>query len=119
MKIAISTRGKTIGDLVDQRFGRAEGFIIVDTEMQTVKYVENSANCALAHGAGINTAQLMDENDVSWVLTGHVGPKAKDALDAISVKTYEGLDSNLSCFDALASFTKEKKIDININDYNR
>ena len=47
-KIAITSEGPSLDDRVDPRFGRAAGFVIVDTEtMEVVTYVDNGSSQAM------------------------------------------------------------------------
>ncbi|MCM0754570.1 NifB/NifX family molybdenum-iron cluster-binding protein [Desulfovibrio aminophilus] len=81
MKIAISVQGKDLGSPLDPRFGRAEGFLVCDTEGGEPVYVPNSQNMSLAQGAGLQAAQTVAGAGAQAVVTGHVGPKAFLALN--------------------------------------
>jgi len=89
--IAISSEGPSLDDAVDPRFGRAAGFVIVDTA-DTLRYLDNGDSQAMAHGAGIETARLLAEAGVKVVLSGAIGPKAAAALKASGVTGVEGMD---------------------------
>lgn len=80
MKIAVSSQGNSLDSALDPRFGRAAGFVIVDTDSGACGYVENAQNMALAQGAGLQAAQNVAGAGASAVITGHVGPKAFLAL---------------------------------------
>ncbi|MBU0513929.1 MAG: NifB/NifX family molybdenum-iron cluster-binding protein, partial [Proteobacteria bacterium] len=89
-RIAISTSGDNLEAAVDPRFGRAERFLIVDVGTNEFEVLDNSASGALSHGAGIQTAQVVANAGVEAVLSGFVGPKAVDALDAAGIKICQG-----------------------------
>ena len=89
MKIAVSAKGTTIESLMDQRFGRAAFFIIVQTDDMGVEVVDNSA-VAASGGAGISAAQAIADKDVEAVVTGNVGPNAMNVLKAAKIKLYKG-----------------------------
>ncbi len=89
-RIAISTAGDNLEAAVDPRFGRAERFLIVDVETGEFEVLDNSASGALAHGAGIQTAQVVANAGVEAVVSGFVGPKAFDALAAAGIKICQG-----------------------------
>ncbi len=91
-KIAISCEGRTLADLVDTRFGRAAGFLLVDADGQKYEFIENEQNRDRAQGAGIATAELMAGCGAAIVLTGYVGPKAFRALDGAGIKVIQNLD---------------------------
>ena len=80
MKIAVSAQGRDLDSALDPRFGRAAGFVVVDTDSGTSAYVENAQNMALAQGAGLQAAQNVAGAGAQAVITGHVGPKAFLAL---------------------------------------
>ncbi|MEW6520570.1 MAG: NifB/NifX family molybdenum-iron cluster-binding protein [Thermodesulfobacteriota bacterium] len=77
MKVAVSATGKDLDATVDQRFGRAEYLLIVDTGTEAiVQVIDNQAAKNIEHGAGINTASLVAQAGAQAVLSGYVGPKA-------------------------------------------
>ncbi len=88
MRIAFPTKGKTINDDMEDVFGRAEGFLIFDTETKKVEVIDNSKNIVHEHGVGIKSAELILSYKVDLVVSKNFGPKAKDVFDASSVKTF-------------------------------
>jgi predicted Fe-Mo cluster-binding NifX family protein len=101
MKIAISSSGQALDSQVDQRFGRAEYFLIVETESMELEVLNNDNN-ANSGGAGIGTAKLLVDADVKAVLTGNCGPNAQKTLSAACIKLYTGVSGIVS--DAIESF---------------
>jgi predicted DNA-binding protein (UPF0251 family)/predicted Fe-Mo cluster-binding NifX family protein len=91
-KLAISSEGPTLDSPVDPRFGRAAGFIIVDSETMAFEYVDNGASQAMAQGAGIQAAERVAASGAGIVLTGYVGPKAFQALTAAGIKIAQDLN---------------------------
>jgi len=89
MTIAITATGPTLEASVDSRFGRCPYFLIVDTDSLDVEPVENP-NLVLGHGAGIQSAQLMAQRGVQFVLTGNCGPKAYQTLSAAGIGVIAG-----------------------------
>jgi predicted Fe-Mo cluster-binding NifX family protein len=75
---------------MDPRFGRAAAFVILDTASGATEVVSNAEGVAAAHGAGIAAAQLMAQRGVSCVITGRVGPKAEQALQAAGIRVVTG-----------------------------
>ena len=67
MRIAVTASGPTLDDQVDPRFGRCACFLIVDTDTMEFEALENP-NLALGGGAGIQSAQVMSEHNVEFVL---------------------------------------------------
>ena len=92
-KIAITSEGPTLDDVLDPRFGRAAGFIIVDPQTLQFQYVDNGASQTRAQGAGIQAAEVIVRNGANVVLTGYVGPKAFTALQAAGIKVGQNLDN--------------------------
>jgi predicted Fe-Mo cluster-binding NifX family protein len=95
MKIAVTSTGKTLDSQVDQRFGRAAYFMIVDTETIDFTVVENE-NIAAAGGAGISSAKTIIDNGAQAVLTGNCGPNAERTLNAAGIKLYTGVNGTVS-----------------------
>ena len=90
--VAISSEGPELDDQLDPRFGRAGGFLIVDTATMQTRYLDNGASQVMARGAGIETAERMSEAGVDVILSGYVGPKAFEALEAAEIKVCQDLD---------------------------
>ncbi len=86
MKIAITSTGKTLDAQVDQRFGRAELFLILDTETDEIEVVDNQQNLNAAQGAGIQSAETVINQEIEVLITGHCGPNAYRTLQAAGVK---------------------------------
>lgn len=91
MMLAITTNGTGLDDAVDPRFGRADGFLVVDPQTLTAKHVANPARDA-QQGAGIAAAEIIARAGATVLLTGVVGPKAQQALEAAGVKVCQNFD---------------------------
>ena len=87
MIIAISSQGKELSSRVDPRFGRAQYFIIYDTDNDSFKAIENTQNLQATQGAGIQSAQNVAREKAALVISGNLGPKAFDTLTAAGIKT--------------------------------
>ncbi|MGD2142235.1 MAG: NifB/NifX family molybdenum-iron cluster-binding protein [Candidatus Bathyarchaeota archaeon] len=94
MKIAISTSGSNLSSPVDARFGRCPSFIVLDTNTMEFEVVPNRS-VGSAHGAGIQTAQLIASRGVEVVLTGNIGPNAFAALSTSSIKVVSGVSGTV------------------------
>ena len=107
MKIAISSEGNKIEDMIDQRFGRCKYFLIVDIEDKKIKNVEVKENqgAVQGHGAGISAAQQLGDLKVDVVITGNLGPNAIQVLEQLEIKTYQA--SGIAK-EALEKFTENK-----------
>ena len=89
MRIAVSATAPSLDAAVDPRFGRCAYFIIVDTETTKYEVMPNPSQSA-AHGAGIQSAQMLANKDVKVVLTGNVGPNAYSSLSAAGIQIITG-----------------------------
>ncbi len=105
MKVALSTRGKTLDDAVEPRFGRSPRFLVFDTDKQEVMGVyENGEAANMAHGAGIQTATRVSRLGVDAGITGIVGPKAFSVLSAAGIKVFSCQEGTMrEAIDRLAS----------------
>ena len=90
MKIAITSTGPNLEAEMDQRFGRAQLFLIVDTETGRFTAVDNTQNLEAPQGAGIQAAGTVVDQDVEVLITGHCGPNAFKTLQAAGVKVIVG-----------------------------
>ncbi len=88
MKIAFTTSGDTLDAPLDSRFGRAPKFLVYDLDTESFDVVDNGQNLNAAQGAGIQSAQKVQQTGASAVVTGHCGPKAFRALNAANIKIY-------------------------------
>ena len=89
MKIAVSATGKTLENQLDMRFGRADYFLIVETDTMEYEALDNKAISA-SGGAGISAAQMVADKDAQAVITGNVGPNAMNVLNAANIEIYKG-----------------------------
>jgi predicted Fe-Mo cluster-binding NifX family protein len=91
-KVAVTSEGPSLDDLVDPRFGRAAGFLVVDLDTMDTQYIDNGGSQVMAQGAGIQATELVARAGVGWLLTGFVGPKAFTALSAAGIRIGQNLE---------------------------
>lgn len=103
-KIAVSAEGPNLDDALDPRFGRAAGFLIVNPQTLEHTYVDNGASQAMSQGAGIQAAEIVARTGARVVLTGYVGPKAFQALQAARIGIVQNLQ-NLTVREAVERYT--------------
>lgn len=94
MKIAVSAMGNSMDSRMDQRFGRAANFIIVETRTMEHEAFDN-VGAASSGGAGISAAQMVVEKDVQAIITGNVGPNAMNVLKAANIEIYKGSEDTV------------------------
>jgi predicted Fe-Mo cluster-binding NifX family protein len=88
VKIAVSALEPNLDSKIDERFGRAEHLLVVDTETLAFEAVDNTANQQALKGAGYGAAEAVCARNVNAVLTGHLGPNAYKALRLVGVEGY-------------------------------
>ena len=89
MKVAVTSKGTTLNDQVDPRFGRCANFVIVETDDMSVEAIVND-NASASGGAGIQSAQCIANKGAAVVLTGNCGPNAFQTLEAAGIKVATG-----------------------------
>jgi predicted Fe-Mo cluster-binding NifX family protein len=87
MEIIITASSDKVDQPFNPRFGRAEYFILVDTETRESRALANPAMNARG-GAGPQAAQFITSHQPAAVISGRFGPKAFSALEAAGIKAY-------------------------------
>jgi predicted Fe-Mo cluster-binding NifX family protein len=87
MKIIITASSKRVDQPFNPRFGRAEYFLLYDSETQTWEAISNPAIHARG-GAGPQAVQSIDGKKPDVVISGRYGPSAYTALEAAEIKAY-------------------------------
>ncbi|MEZ4598493.1 MAG: NifB/NifX family molybdenum-iron cluster-binding protein [Syntrophotaleaceae bacterium] len=114
MKIAITAQNPTPESPVDPRFGRAPWLMIYDPEKETWASVDNSTGINAAHGAGIQAAQKIVDQEARILITGAIGPKAFHSLTAAGIKVYHGATGTV--LEAMQACTQGKLLEATSND---
>lgn len=91
MKIAVCAKSQGMESIADDRFGRAEYYVIFDTDSRASDTVENAAKNESA-GAGGSAVRLLSKQGVEVVLVPELGPKAVDAVNGFEMKAYRYVD---------------------------
>ena len=89
MKIAVSTKGKSLYSDVDPRFGRSTGFILFDTDTGNADYLDHSSQRALSQAKEIKAAQMIADTGAGVLITGQLGPKSARILKKSGIKIFE------------------------------
>jgi predicted Fe-Mo cluster-binding NifX family protein len=95
MKIIIPSTGESWEDKVDDRFGRARGFLLYDEDENKLRWLSNEINMNAGHGAGIQAAQLIINAEAEILITGEIGPKAREVLEKANIKIYKCVNSSI------------------------
>ena len=89
MILAFCVAGENTDSPLDERFGRAAGFRIVDSEADgSGEYIVNSGANA-PNSAGIGAVQLLADKGVEGLVAPHLGPKAEDARKRLSLRVWK------------------------------
>ncbi len=88
MNIAFSAKKSGIFNKMDERFARAEIFLIYHTEDHTFSQADNTSSQEAAQGASIKAVELLVRNEVDAVVTAKCGPKAEQALEAAGITVF-------------------------------
>ncbi|MBI9032048.1 NifB/NifX family molybdenum-iron cluster-binding protein [bacterium] len=89
MKIAVSTVGTKKDSKLEPRFGRANYFVVYDTETKEYTFIDNQEIQETAHGAGPQTSQKIFDAGVNVILTGNgPGKNAFQVLEAGNIKMF-------------------------------
>lgn len=107
--VAISAEGPSVDDAVDSRYGRAGGFVLAafphgDLSLEpSITYLDNGDAQIRPTGAGIATTEHLADAGVNVVLSGYVGPKAFEALQAAGIAVIQDMDG-MTVGQALAKY---------------
>ena len=96
MKVAVTSTGQNMESKVDPRFGRANWFILFNTETDEYQVVSNEQNLNAGQGAGIQSAEIISRNGVEALVTGNCGPKAFRALGAAGIQVFCGAEGTVA-----------------------
>lgn len=95
MKIAVSTKGKSLDSQVEPRFGNSRGFVLFDTETGNADYLDNSDRHELDRNKGIQTAQMIAEAGATALVIGQLGSNAARVLKKRGIKIYACADGTV------------------------
>ncbi len=87
MKVIVSSTGKGVDDTISTVFGRAEYYLLVDTDEFSSESFENPA-VNQSSGAGIQAAQFVLKQNPESVISSSIGPNAYEVLTAGSIPCY-------------------------------
>jgi predicted Fe-Mo cluster-binding NifX family protein len=87
MKVAVTARGKGPEVQVDPRFSRCNYFVIVNIQTEECEFLPNP-RLFFHKRAGRDVAQELADREVICVVTGRIGPHAREALEAAGIEVY-------------------------------
>ena len=102
MKIVITAQGTEMSSQIDSRFGRAQYFLLFDSNLDELTACVRNEQVNAAQGAGVQAAQNVLSLGAEALITGNIGPKAFAALQAGGVVICIGASGTVS--EALEQF---------------
>ena len=94
MKLLLTAAGETLDSKIDERFGRAEYFIIYDDQNSEFKAIENNGKFENS-GAGVKASQFVIDEKVDGLITGALGPKAFMIINDVGIETFKTQDGTV------------------------
>lgn len=91
MKLAIALKENNYNSSVDERFGRAPFFIIVDSDTKEFEIIENEAKDE-ATGAGLKAVKNLLKYEIDTIIAGEIGPKAGELIYDLEIPTFKFKD---------------------------
>lgn len=79
MILGIAASQNTLSSPVDLHFGRSSWFCIYNTETKTTLFTENACSSTQKH-AGLQAAEMLQEQGVTAVVAGRFGNKVVERL---------------------------------------
>lgn len=91
MKLAIALKENDYNSSVDERFGRAPFFIIIDSDTKEFEIIENEAKDE-ATGAGLKAIKNLLKYEIDIIIAGEIGPKAGELIYGLEIPTFKFKD---------------------------
>lgn len=105
MKVAVTSTGKDLDSMIDERFGRTSYFIMANTDSNEFEVFENE-NLNSAHGTGVQVAQFVAGKGIQALITGNIGPNAIKVLKESGIDVFRA--NSMTVRQALKSFSEGK-----------
>lgn len=91
MKLAIALKENDYNSSVDERFGRAPFFIIIDSDTKEFEIIENEAKDE-ATGTGLKAVKNLLKYEIDTIIAGEIGPKAGELIYDLEIPTFKFKD---------------------------
>lgn len=94
-KIAAPIKDKSgLESTIEEHFGRAKYFALIETENNKVSHIEVVENPFKEHSPGV-LPKFLKEKGVEVVIVDRIGPRAKLFFESFSIKVLEGYKGRL------------------------
>jgi predicted Fe-Mo cluster-binding NifX family protein len=114
MKFAITSKGYTLEDKVDKRFGRCDYIVIYDTGNRSMEFLPNPFR-ENDEGVGPMLVDLVHSRGVEKIISGSFGIKIKPLLDSKRIQMIIPNKPGISVGDIIATiqfrWNQEKRHD--------
>lgn len=107
MKIAVPAEDNFLNSMIDERFGRAKGYLVFESEKKTIEWIDNQKNANASQGAGLKAAQSIIESGAEVLLSYDVGPKAFELLEKNGIMSYR-IEKKVMVNEAINLFQQNK-----------
>jgi len=92
LKIIFSaSENKGKDSFLDDRFGRAAGFVVYEEETDQWSWIDNASNVNAAGGAGVQAGQAVVNSGAAVYIGAQLGPKAMAVLARSTMKLFAGV----------------------------
>jgi len=105
MKVAITSKGKTLDSEVETRFSRSPFFVFVNTATGGLNALKNPGASA-KDAACVDAVRFLVGQGVQVVLTGNVGHNALITMEDTDIRIYLGATGSVR--ETLVRFNKRK-----------
>ena len=105
MRVAITSKGKTMDAEIESRFSRTPFFVIVDTETGEFEAFKNPGASA-RDAACVKAVKFLVDQGVKGVLTDNIGHNAFVTIKDTPIRVYLGATGTVG--ETLESFKKRK-----------
>ncbi|RKX65017.1 dinitrogenase iron-molybdenum cofactor biosynthesis protein [candidate division TA06 bacterium] len=106
MKIFIAGKGKSLNEMVDDRFARCGYFVTYDTEKKDIVSFEENPYKEGTGGVGVKVANYIINNGFEAAIGPEPGPNSANILKEAGIKVYV-FHGHIQ--DAVESFLKENE----------
>jgi predicted Fe-Mo cluster-binding NifX family protein len=105
MRLIVTSNTRERNGDVSDVFGRCKFFLLFEEEKGEIKLIEvfENINSRKAGGAGISAAQAVAERDAKAVLSGNIGPRAREVFRQFGIKMYKASGKIEEALDLMAN----------------
>lgn len=118
MKIALAVEGNSFDSDLSDVFGRCKYLLIYNPDEHSNKIIPNPFSAAF-DGAGIQTSQLLIENNCDVLIANNIGDRALIFLQSVGINVYNSTKENATNAITLYNEGKLEKAKPNYESFKR